>query len=116
MNEDPGQPGERSRGRRSRRYAVIGAAIGAVLVLACFAVAALAGGTHWSFVVILATLGGAAVGGSFAPLFSLARDDGDDADAYRGDRSGSGQADTSTDGAQAQDRAARMGSDGGKDG
>jgi hypothetical protein len=116
MEDDSEQPAEGARGRRSRRYALVGAVIGAVLVLVCFAVAALAGGTHWSFVVILATLGGAAVGGSFAPLFSLARDDGDDADAFRGDGSGSGQADTSTDGAQAQDRASRMGSDGNQDG
>jgi hypothetical protein len=85
-------------------------------VLVCFAAAALSGGTHWSFVVILATIGGAAVGGSFAPLFSLARDDGDDADAAHDDGSRTGRADTSTDGAQAQDRAARMGSDGDKDG
>jgi hypothetical protein len=115
MNDTPEPPAERARGKRSRRYAAIGALIGAVLVLISFAVAAVASGTHWSFLVPLATLGGAAVGGSFAPLFSLARDDGDDADAFRGDGSGTGQADTSTDGAQAQDRAARMGSDGGKD-
>lgn len=116
MSDEPEQRVEGARGRRSRRYALIGAAIGAALVLSCFAAAALTGGTHWSFVVILATLGGAAVGGSFAPLFSLARDDGDDDDAVRDEGAGTGRADTHTDGAQARDRAGRMGSDPGKDG
>jgi hypothetical protein len=99
------QTTEDGRRRRSLRYAAIGAVIGALLVLVAFVAATLTGGTHWSFVVILALIGGAAVGASFAPLISLARDDGDDAEVFGVEAALGGRADTHTEGAQARDRA-----------
>lgn len=95
---------ETTRGRRSLRYAAVGAVAGALIVLVCFVAAAASGGTSWSFVVLLALLGGAAVGGAFAPLFSLARDDGEDADAYAPVAGREGRADAHTEGAQVRDR------------
>jgi hypothetical protein len=96
---------ESSRRGRTLRYAAVGGVLGALIVLCCFVAATLTGGTHWSFVVLLALLLGAAVGAGFAPLFSLARDDGEDADAILGRAVSGGRADTSTEGAQANDHA-----------
>jgi hypothetical protein len=93
-----------SRRRRSLRYAVIGGVVGALIVVVFFVAATLTGGTQWSFVVPLAVLLGAAIGAAFAPLFSLARDDGDDAEAILEHAISGGRADTSTEGAQASDR------------
>jgi hypothetical protein len=106
MSDPTEQAGEGTRRRRSLRYAGVGALVGALLVLISFVAATATGDTHWSFVVILALIGGAAVGAAFAPLFSLARDDGDDAEAIREEALPDGRADTHTDGAQAQDLAA----------
>jgi hypothetical protein len=105
MQDMSEQTTEGSRRRRSLRYAAVGALVGALLVLVAFVAATLTGGTHWSFVVILALIGGAAVGASFAPLISLARDDGDDAEAISEGAAPGGRADTHTEGAQARDRA-----------
>jgi hypothetical protein len=102
--QDPTEPpAEGVRRRRSLRYAAVGAVIGMLLVLFAFVVATLTGDTHWSFAVILALFGGAAVGATFAPLLSLARDDGDDDDAIREGAPLDGRADTHVDGAQARD-------------
>jgi hypothetical protein len=104
--QDPTEPPtEGARRRRSLRYAAVGAVIGMLLVLFAFVVATLTGDTRWSFAVILALIGGAAVGATFAPLLSLARDDGDDDEAVRDGAPLDGRADTHTDGAQARDRA-----------
>jgi hypothetical protein len=92
------------RRRRSLRYAAVGGVLGAAIVVASFVAAVLAGGTHWSLVVPLAVFLGAAVGAAFAPLFSLARDDGDDAEAILAHAVSGGRADTSMEGAQASDR------------
>jgi hypothetical protein len=105
MQDQTDLPVEGARRRRSLRYAAVGAVIGMLLVLLAFIVATLTGDTHWSFAVILALFGGAAVGATFAPLLSLARDDGDDDDAIRDGTPLEGRADTHVDGAQARDRA-----------
>jgi hypothetical protein len=92
---------------RTRRYSLIGAVVGAVLVLVCFLVAVFTGGTGWSLVVPFAVFLGAGAGAAFAPLFSLARDDGEDNAAVGGGGAVAGRADTDLEGAQARDRRPR---------
>ena len=77
------------------------------MVLACLVIATQTGNTHWSVEHISWILFGAATGAVFGPLFTLARDDGEDDEVYRAEHAVDGRADTSTEGAFAQDRAHR---------
>jgi hypothetical protein len=96
-------PKQRSSARRALRYAAVGGVAGALVVLGSWIVAASTGGTRWAFVDITWILFGAATGAVLGPLLSLARDDGGDGEAGGGGVSQHGRADTSTEGAQAQD-------------
>ena len=86
-----------SRGWRALRYACVTGAIGAAAVV----VAAQTGGVHWSLRALSWVAFGFAFGAVFGPLFALARDDGV-ADRQQ-PQPVHGQADTSTEGAQAHD-------------
>jgi hypothetical protein len=102
--EDDAPAGQAAARRsRTRRYALVGAVVGALAVLACFLVAVATGGADWSFVVPLAVFLGGCGGAAFAPLLSLARDDGEDDAAARGAATVAGRADTDLEGAQARD-------------
>jgi hypothetical protein len=100
---DPLLP-RRSTARRAARYALISGAVGLLVVLVSLIVSVETGGTHWSVSNVSWIVFGAATGAVFGPLFALARDDGDDDDAFRAQAPVHGEADTSLDGAQAQDR------------
>jgi hypothetical protein len=103
-DETPTKPPARARsGRRALRSAAISAAVGALVVLGSLIVAVETGSTSWSVANISWILFGAATGAVFGPLFTLARDDGADADAVLHEVGEHGQADTSFEGAQAHD-------------
>lgn len=91
------------RTRRAVRYAVVSGAIGALLVLGFWIGAAATGGTHWSFTALSYVIFGGASGAVFGPLFALARDDGRDAAIVIEQDPVPGRADTSVEGAQADD-------------
>jgi hypothetical protein len=100
--DDQGPP-PRSRARRALRAAVISGVVGLLVVLVCLIIAVQTGNTQLSAANISWILFGGATGAVFGPLFSLARDDGTDAEEYRSEHAIDGRADTSTEGAQAQD-------------
>ena len=77
--------------------------MGALVVFGSWIVAASTGGTRWAFVDITWILFGAATGAVLTPLLALARDDGRDEGTGGGGVAEHGRADTSTEGAQAQD-------------
>jgi hypothetical protein len=93
----------RSAGRRALRSAAISGTVGVLVVLACLVVAVETGGTSWSAANISWILFGGATGAVFGPLFTLARDDGDDDASVREEVPVQGEADTSVEGAYAQD-------------
>lgn len=93
----------RSAGRRALRSAVISGAVGLLVVLGSLVVAVETGSTTWSFSNISWILFGAATGAVFGPLFTLARDDGDDDAIVRDELFEQGRADTTLEGAQAHD-------------
>ncbi len=99
---DPLLP-RRSTARRAFRYALISAAVGALVVLVSLIVSVETGGTRWSASNVSWILFGGATGAVFGPLFALARDDGNDDDVFRAQVPVHGEADTSLEGAQAQD-------------
>jgi hypothetical protein len=107
MSEPPVEPERarrrRSAGRRALRSAAISGAVGLLVVLASLVVAVETGGTSWSAVNISWILFGGATGAVFGPLFTLARDDGDDDASAREEAPVQGDADTSVEGAYAQD-------------
>ncbi len=76
--------------------------MGALVVLGSWIVAAATSGTRWSFVDVSWILFGGATGAVLGPLLALARDDGREGGSGEG-ASERGRADTSTEGAQAQD-------------
>jgi hypothetical protein len=90
-------------GRRALRSAAISGAVGTIVVLASLITAVETGSTSWSVANVSWILFGAATGAVFGPLFTLARDDGTDADAVRHEVVEHGRADTSLEGAQAHD-------------
>ena len=96
-------PKQRSSARRALRYAAVGGVIGGLVVLGSWIVAASTGSTRWSFVDITWILFGAATGAVLGPLLALARDDGREGGTGGGGVTEHGRADTSTEGAQAQD-------------
>jgi hypothetical protein len=100
VNEPPKQ---RSSARRALRYAAVGGVVGALVVLGSWIAAAATNGTRWSFIDISWILFGAATGGVLGPLLALARDDGREGMTGGGAVPEHGRADTSTEGAQAQD-------------
>jgi hypothetical protein len=101
---EQGPAPQRSRKGRAVRYAVISGAIGALLVLGFWIGA---DGTRWSFSALSYVIFGGASGAVFGPLFALARDDGRDAEIVYERDPFPGRADTSTEGAQADDLARR---------
>jgi hypothetical protein len=103
---DPLLP-RRSTARRAFRYALISGAIGTLVVLVSLIVAVETGGAQWSASNVSWILFGGATGAVFGPLFALARDDGADDETFRAQAPVEGRADTSLDGAQAQDRRER---------
>jgi hypothetical protein len=107
MSEPPVEPERarrrRSAGRRALRSAAISGAVGLLVVLASLVVAVETGGTSWSAANISWILFGGATGAVFGPLFTLARDDGDDDACAREEVPVQGDADTSVEGAYAQD-------------
>ena len=74
-----------------------------LVVLASLIVAVETGGTSWSAANISWIIFGGATGAVFGPLFTLARDDGDDDASIREEVPVQGEADTSLEGAFAQD-------------
>jgi hypothetical protein len=106
---DPADPllPRRSTARRAVRYALISGAVGVLVVLISLILSVATGGTHWSAANASWIVFGGATGAVFGPLFALARDDGDDDDAFRAQGPVHGEADTSLEGAQAQDRRRR---------
>jgi hypothetical protein len=88
-----------SRGWRALRYACVTGVIGAATVV----IAAQTGGVHWSLRALSWVVFGFAFGAVFGPLFALARDDGRDEVIAQAQHPVHGQADTSTEGAQAHD-------------
>jgi hypothetical protein len=96
-------PKQRSSARRALRYAAVGGVVGALVVLGRWLVAASTGGTRWAFVDITLILFGAATGAVLTPLLALARDDWREEWTGGGGVGEHGRADTSTEGAQAQD-------------
>jgi hypothetical protein len=106
---DPADPllPRRSTARRAVRYALISGAVGVLVVLISLILSVATGGTHWSASNVSWIVFGGATGAVFGPLFALARDDGDDDDAFRAQVPVHGEADTSLEGAQAQDRRRR---------
>jgi hypothetical protein len=103
QHSDPLLP-RRSTARRAFRYALISGAVGVLVVLLSLIVSVETGGTQWSASNVSWILFGGATGAVFGPLFALARDDGDDDDAFRAQVPVHGEADTSLEGAQSQDR------------
>jgi hypothetical protein len=105
--ESDDRPGEtplvRSRRRRALRSAAISGTIGVVVVLGAFLIATTSNGAHWSASALSYVVFGGATGAVFGPLFTLARDDGDDAESIREEGWEPGPADTSTAGAFADD-------------
>ncbi len=78
--------------------------MGALVVLGSWVVAASTGNTRWAFVDVTWILFGAATGAVLAPLLALARDDGrEQGTGSDGGVAEHGRADTSTEGAQAED-------------
>ena len=105
--ETPGDPpGRPSTGRRAFRYAVISGVVGVLVVLVSLIVSHLTGGTEFSASNVSWVIFGGATGAVFGPLFALARDDGDDEQTFREQVPVHGEADTSVEGAFAQDRRA----------
>ena len=100
---DPLLP-RRSTARRAVRAALISAVVGVLVVLVSLIVSVETGGTQWSASNVSWIVFGGATGAVFGPLFALARDDGEDDDAFRAQAPVQGEADTSLEGAQAQDR------------
>jgi hypothetical protein len=100
---DPLLP-RRSTARRAVRAALISGVVGVLVVLVSLIASVETGGTHWSASNVSWIVFGGATGAVFGPLFALARDDGDDEDAFRAQVPVQGEADTSLEGAQAQDR------------
>jgi hypothetical protein len=98
---DPAPP--RSRARRALRAALVSGIVGLLVVLVSLIVAVQTGTTEFSAANVSWILFGGATGAVFGPLFSLARDDGNDAEVYRAEHAVEGRADTSTEGAQAED-------------
>ena len=111
-------PKPRSSARRALRYAAVGGVIGALVVLGSWIVAASTGGTRWAFVDFTWILFGGATGAVLGPLLALAafvvltivlsllalaRDDGREGGTGGTGVTEHGRADTSTEGAQAQD-------------
>jgi formate hydrogenlyase subunit 3/multisubunit Na+/H+ antiporter MnhD subunit len=96
-------PKPRSSARRALRYAAVGGVIGALVVLGSWIVAASTGGTRWAFVDFTWILFGGATGAVLGPLLALARDDGREGGTGGAGVTEHGRADTSTEGAQAQD-------------
>jgi hypothetical protein len=96
-------PAPRSRARRALRSALIAGVIGLLVVLGSLVIATQTGNTQWSASNVSWILFGGATGAVFGPLFTLARDDGADAEVYRAEHAIEGRADTSTEGAQAED-------------
>jgi hypothetical protein len=117
VHDTPGEPREpqhidpllprRSTARRALRYAAISGAVGVLVVLVSLIVSVETGGTSWSASNISWVIFGGATGAVFGPLFALARDDGSDAEVFRTQAPVHGEADTSFEGAQAQDRRTR---------
>lgn len=105
--DEPRPP--RSRARRAWRAAIVSGTIGLLVVLLSLIVAVQAGSAEWSASNVSWLIFGAATGAVFGPLFTLARDDGSDAEVYRAEHAIEGRADTSTEGAQAEDRRRREG-------
>jgi hypothetical protein len=93
----------RSRRRRALRSAAIGGTIGVIVVLGSFLIATSSNGAHWSASALSYTFFGGATGAVFGPLFTLARDDGDDAERIARAGAPTGRADASTAGALADD-------------
>jgi len=98
-------PKQRSSARRALRYAAVGGVVGALVVLGSWVAAASTGSTRWAFVDFTWILFGAATGAVLAPLLALARDDGREEGTGDGGVAEHGRADTSTEGAQAEDLA-----------
>jgi hypothetical protein len=109
---DPLLP-RRSTGRRALRYALVSGVVGVLVVLISLIVSVETGGTQWSASNVSWIIFGGATGAVFGPLFALARDDGSDEEAFRAQTPVHGEADTSLEGAQAQDRQARVRARGG---
>jgi hypothetical protein len=106
--ETPDDPAPRpSTGRRAFRYALISGVVGVLVVLVSLIVSHLTGGTRFSASNVSWVIFGGATGAVFGPLFALARDDGDDDQTFREQVPVHGQADTSVEGAFAQDRRTR---------
>jgi hypothetical protein len=103
---DPLLP-RRSTARRALRYAAISGVVGVLVVLVSLIVSVETGGTSWSASNVSWVIFGGATGAVFGPLFALARDDGRDDDIFRAQAPVHGEADTSLEGAQAQDRRAK---------
>jgi hypothetical protein len=103
VHEPAAQPKPRSRARRAWRAALISGIVGLLIVLISLIVAVETGGTEFSASNVSWILFGGATGAVFGPLFSLARDDGNDAEVYRAEHAIDGRADTSKEGAQAED-------------
>ena len=99
---DPLLP-KRSTARRALRYAAISGVVGVLVVLVCLIVSIEAGGTSWTASNVSWIIFGGATGAVFGPLFALARDDGSDDEVFRAQAPVQGDADTSFEGAQAQD-------------
>jgi hypothetical protein len=97
------QPLQRSNARRALRYAVISGVVGVLVVLGSLIAAVETGGTQWSASNISWIIFGGATGAVFGPLFALARDDGNDEELFREQITVHGEADTSLEGAFAQD-------------
>ena len=103
--ETPGDPRPKpSTGRRAFRYAVISGVVGVLVVFVSLLVSHLTGGTEFSASNVSWVIFGGATGAVFGPLFALARDDGDDEKTFRDEVPVHGDADTSVEGAFAQDR------------
>ena len=103
---DPLLP-RRSTARRALRYAVISGVVGVLVVLASLIVSIQTGGTSWTASNVSWIIFGGATGAVFGPLFALARDDGKDDEVFRAQAPVQGDADTSFEGAQAQDMRSR---------
>ena len=93
----------RSAARRAFRSALISGAVGLLVVLGSLVIAVETGSTTWSVSNISWIIFGAATGAVFGPLFTLARDDGDDDAVVREEQFAEGRADATLEGAQAHD-------------
>jgi hypothetical protein len=101
-------PRTRSTGGRAFRYAVISGIVGLLVVFLSLLVSHETSGTEISASNVSWIIFGGATGAVFGPLFALARDDGDDQQAFSDEVPVHGEADTSVDGAFAQDRRTRQ--------